>query len=67
MDSKIIAAIDEELARLLQVRSILAGGGGFPGPFKAKARKRRVLSPEARERIAAAQRKHWAAQKRAAK
>jgi len=29
----------------------------------AKARKPRVLSPEARQRIADAQRRHWAAQK----
>jgi hypothetical protein len=31
----------------------------------AKAKKRRTLSPEARERIAEAQRKRWAAQKAA--
>jgi hypothetical protein len=67
MDSKIIAAVDEEIARLHQVRSILAGGGGFPGPFKKTARKKRVLSAEARAKIAAAQRKRWAAQKKAAK
>jgi hypothetical protein len=37
-----------------------------PKPPKAlapKARKRRVLSPEARKRIADAQRKRWAAQR----
>jgi hypothetical protein len=32
-------------------------------PAKAKGKKRRVLSPEARKRIADAQRKRWAAQK----
>jgi hypothetical protein len=67
MDTKsIIAAVDEEIARLQQVRSML-GGGGFPGPFKKTAPKKRVMSAEARERIAAAQRKRWAAQKKAAK
>lgn len=60
----ILASIDEELARLLQVRNLLAGGGGgFPGPFGKKPRKKRVLSAEARERIAAAQRKRWAVQR----
>lgn len=66
MDTKsIIAAVDEEIARLQKVRSIL-GGGGFPGPFKKKRGGKRVLSAEARERIAAAQRKRWAALKRPA-
>jgi hypothetical protein len=32
-------------------------------PAQAKGKKRRVLSPEARKRIADAQRKRWAAQK----
>jgi hypothetical protein len=62
----IIAAVDEEIARLQQVRSVL-GGGGFPRPFKKSARKKRFLSAEARAKIAAAQRKRWAAQKKAAK
>jgi hypothetical protein len=67
MDNQsIIAAIDEEIARLQQVRSLL-GGGGFPGPFKGKTKRKWVMSAEARERIAAAQRKRWAAQKKAAK
>lgn len=65
----ILAQIDSEIARLTQVRSLLAGSGSTrvterktrKGP--AKARKSRVLSPEARKRIADAQRKRWAAQK----
>jgi hypothetical protein len=57
----IIRGIDEELARLQQVRALLAGKNGFSPP------KKRHLSAEARERIAAAQRKRWAKQKRAAK
>ena len=36
-------------------------------PAQAKVKKRRVLSPEARKRIADAQRKRWAAQKAKAK
>jgi hypothetical protein len=69
----IIAQIDAEIARLTQVRSLLAGAGKIApkvterktkkSPAKAKARKTRVLSPEARKRIADAQRKRWAAQK----
>jgi hypothetical protein len=65
----ILAQIDSEIARLTQVRSLLAGSGtaskGQRKTRKAPARKRkaRVLSPEARKRIADAQRKRWAAQK----
>ncbi len=65
----ILAQIDSEIARLTQVRSLLAGSGSSSvterktrkAPVKAK--KARVLSPEARKRIADAQRKRWAAQK----
>lgn len=71
-NESILALIDAEIARLTQVRSLLTGIGKAPikvtkstskkAPAK-KARKRRVLSPEARKRIADAQRKRWAAQK----
>jgi hypothetical protein len=66
----ILAEVDAEIARLTQVRSLLAGSRSISssgavsktkGP--AKRRKRRVLSAEARKRIADAQRKRWAAQK----
>jgi hypothetical protein len=66
----ILAEIDAEIARLTQVRSLLAGSRSISpsrtinktkGP--AKRRKKRVLSAEARKRIADAQRKRWAAQK----
>jgi hypothetical protein len=66
----ILAQIDAEIERLTQVRSLLAGsrstisgttGKTSKGP--GKPRKKRVLSPEARKRIADAQRKRWAAQK----
>jgi hypothetical protein len=69
----ILVQIDAEIARLKQVRSLLAGSGVAAAsalerktkkaaPVKA-AKKSRVLSPEARKRIADAQRKRWAAQK----
>jgi len=67
----ILAQLDSEIARLMQVRSLLANSGkvsaktterkNAKGP--AKSRKKRVLSADARKRIADAQRKRWAAQK----
>jgi len=66
--SDILAGIDDELARLHQVRYLLAGHGPTASRApKTASRKKRVLSAEARERIAAAQRKRWAKQKSAAK
>lgn len=87
----VLAQIDAEIAKLTQVRALLATTGkvaetitervtkkrGRPAkaakvvkaakPAKVaktkKAKKRRTLSPEARQRIADAQRKRWAAQK----
>jgi Cdc6-like AAA superfamily ATPase len=94
----ILALIDAEIARLTQVRSLLASAGKVAdkvteritkkaakkagkarkapkaakaakaakapkAPKAAKVKKRRTLSPEARQRIADAQRKRWAAQK----
>jgi hypothetical protein len=76
----ILAQIDEEIAKLKQVRALLATTGKVAtklaerktkeAPVKAgkaaktaKTKKRRILSPEARKRIADAQRKRWAAQK----
>jgi len=69
----IIAQIDSEIARLTQVRALLAnmGATGSPKSKTAKAlskpKKKRVLSADARKRIADAQRKRWAAQKAKAK
>jgi len=75
--NSILAQIDSEIERLQQVRSLLAGSGAASStkterkakaaPGRAKTRKKRVLSPEARKRIADAQRKRWAAQKAKAK
>lgn len=70
----IIAQIDAEIARLEQVRALLASTGkvaqlvnqrkaGKVAKVKETAKKARVLSPEARKRIADAQRKRWAVQK----
>jgi hypothetical protein len=66
----ILAQIDAEIARLKQVRTLLAATGkdtassaGPKAKAGAKVRKHRVLSPDARKRIADAQRRRWAAQK----
>ena len=73
----ILSQIDAEIATLAQVRSLLASTGktapkatgskATKAPANAKKRKKRVLSAEARKRIADAQRKRWAAQKAKAK
>ncbi|MGA7524059.1 MAG: hypothetical protein WBW84_16525 [Acidobacteriaceae bacterium] len=75
--NEIVAALDDEISRLQKVRELLAGTNGKVarssasfafGTNQAKApRKRRQLSAEARARISAAQKKRWAAQKKAAK
>jgi len=72
----ILAQIDEEIAKLTQIRALLVNSGTVakklaepkaakkkPGRPKGSGKKRRVLSPEARKKIADAQRKRWAAQK----
>lgn len=68
----ILSQIDAEIARLTQVRNLLAGSGApsitvpkrkTKSASAKKVKKTRVLSPEARKRIADAQRKRWAAQK----
>jgi len=65
----IVAQIDAEIARLTQVRALLSGTGKPAAKAvttsapKAPRRKKRVLSADARKRIAEAQRKRWAAQK----
>jgi hypothetical protein len=72
--TEILAALDAEIARLREARNALAGLSGAKQRGRPSAststsettRKRRVLSPEAREKIAAAQRKRWAKQKKSA-
>jgi hypothetical protein len=64
--TEFLSSIDSEIARLQEARALLAGQGGHVRRGR-KPGKKRTLSVEVRERIAAAQRKRWAAQKKAAK
>ena len=67
---QMIAAINEEITRLEQVRKLLqnAAGHRLLGTRTAgRPAKKRVLSAEARARIAAAQKRRWAAQRAAKK
>lgn len=71
----ILEQIDAEIARLRQVRNLLTTSATFDGttdratkgkssdPQPKGAKKRRKLSAEARAKIAAAQKRRWAAQK----
>ena len=67
---QILAAIDEEISKLQQVRTLLQGSSGnkLSSRFSTtgKPRAKRVLSQEARQRIAAAQKRRWAKQKKEA-
>ncbi|MGD0157779.1 MAG: hypothetical protein ABSB50_16935 [Terracidiphilus sp.] len=72
----IVVEIDAEISRLQQVKALLTGTSTTemrkPGQlanarFAGKARTRRTLSAEARERIAAAQRARWAKSKKGVK
>jgi hypothetical protein len=63
---ELLSSIDSEIARLQEVRALLTGQDGHVRRGRKPAKKR-TLSIEARARIAAAQRKRWAAQKKAAK
>jgi hypothetical protein len=62
---EIVAAIDEEIDRLEKVRSLLQGSASskFIGTVTAAPRKRH-LSADARKRIADAQKRRWAKQKK---
>ena len=74
--NEIIAQLDTEIARLQQVKSILSGttttkvkraykkSGVAPTPITSG---KRVLSPEARARIVAAQKARWAKVKKTKK
>ena len=70
-NDSIITQIDAEIARLKQARELLARTGQVADKVTSrkvkkvasKARKKHVLSAEARKRIADAQRRRWAAQK----
>jgi hypothetical protein len=65
---ELVAAVSEEISRLEKVRALLQGGGASRVPtssFGNRPRKKRVLSADARARIAAAQKRRWAKQKAA--
>lgn len=64
--SGLIFSIESEIATLKQVRALLAGQDG-PVRSGRKAGKKRTMSASARARIAAAQKKRWAAWKRSQK
>lgn len=73
--ASILEELDAEISRLEQVKNLLRSNSGLAtGKFASAGkdsangtgRKKRKLSPEARERIAEAQRKRWAAQKKVA-
>ena len=66
---QILKAIDEEISKLQQARKLLQSSGGSKlvsglSSNGRKTRTRRTLSPEARARIAAAQKRRWAKQKK---
>jgi len=66
---QMIAALDEEITRLEQARRLLHNATGqrlLRAGTAGRSAKKRVLSPEARQRIAAAQKRRWAAQKKEA-
>jgi len=69
MDMKeLIPHIDEQIARLQQARSILLGSNGHKFSMSSKGKKvSRVLSADARKRIADAQKRRWAKVKKATK
>lgn len=73
--SKILAEIDQEISRLEQARTLLAGDAPAvkktrkaksAGAEPVKRKKKRNLSPEGRKRIAEAVRRRWELQKKAA-
>jgi hypothetical protein len=71
MTTDILSLIDVEIAKLQQARALLLSSGkrrpGRPKSVVAPvAKPKRTISKTHRTAIAAAQRKRWAAQKRAA-
>jgi hypothetical protein len=75
--ASIVEELDAEIVRLQEARKLLSNGSRLgtaklavaAGKESAKGSrtKKRVLSPEARKRIAEGQRKRWAASKNAGK
>jgi hypothetical protein len=69
---EILEHINSEISRLQQVRALLQGAtnghkkASVSGSSAPKVKGKRVLSVEARKKIAAAQRRRWAKAKKAA-
>jgi hypothetical protein len=71
---EILDHINGEISRLQQVKALLQGASATNGRSKTsvsgssatKVKGKRVLSPEARKKIAAAQRRRWAKVRKAA-
>lgn len=71
--ASVVAFLDAEIERLQEARNLLSGnsgstrnGSGRNASSNAGGRRRRRMSAEARRRISLAQKKRWAARKRAA-
>ena len=72
--TEILEHINDEISRLEQVKALLQGSsngysrraGSVNGSAAPKVKGKRVLSVEARKKIAAAQRKRWAKARKAA-
>jgi hypothetical protein len=70
MMNEILTSIDSEISILKQARALLTGNSasrGGPVSSGHTAKRKFTMSAEGREKIAAAQRKRWAKQKKAAK
>jgi hypothetical protein len=78
--TRILAEIDAQIAKLQQARALLAGTSSAPASvvkksvgrprktvaaFVKKTSAKRALSPEARKRIADAQKRRWAERRKA--
>jgi hypothetical protein len=73
---EILSHIDAEISRLTEARDLIAGAAttkvarsprksGLAAPKPRAVRAKRIISPEGRARIAAAQKLRWSKQKRA--
>jgi hypothetical protein len=61
--NEVIAGINEEIARLERARDLLSGSAGAASSYRegsTPTKVKRILSPEARARIVAAQKARWA-------
>ena len=69
--TSLISELDKQIARLREARNLLAEQAGMPARkgrlarAKAAAPRQRVLTAEARAKMAAAQKRRWAAYRKA--